>query len=81
MSSQLTPEEQTFIHAIRAKYKAKEPVPIEDMKRSIMILRHRRESAAIASANSGARKPGGGGKKAPVTAAQLSSALDDLDSL
>jgi hypothetical protein len=78
--SQLTPEESSFIHAMRAKYKAKEPVDIEDMKRSILILRQRRTSALDAQAASGVRK-GGGGKKAPPTAAALASALDDLDSL
>lgn len=75
--SLLSPEEQSFITQIRQRYAAKEPVSLEEMKRTILILRQRRTAALTASEASGKTRA----KKPAPTAAAVASALDDLDSL
>ena len=75
--SLLSAEQQTFIAQCRAKYQAKEPVSIEEMKRCVMILRGSRTAAVDAY---DATKPATKRKSAPSDEAVASalSALDDI---
>ena len=79
MSIVLTPEERIFIDAIRKRHVTKDPpVTLDEMRKSILILRQRRTAALDASAAGTTKRAST--KKAAPTAAQIASALDDFDS-
>lgn len=75
----ISPEDQTFISALRFRMSPGDPNPptLDEMKRAIMILRESRSKAIEASAASHAGKK----KKAAPTAAEVGSALADLDAM
>jgi hypothetical protein len=78
--SQISPENQTFISQLRFRMAPghSEPPTLDEMKRAILILRESRKAASEANAASAAGKRA---KKAPTSAADVSSALADLDSM
>ena len=73
----MSPEEQTFISALRFRMApgATEPPTLDEMKKAILILRGSRRAASDANAASTSGKKA---KSAPTQAA-ISSALDELD--
>ena len=75
-----TPEEQSFISALRFRMQpgSLTPPTLEEMKRAILILRESRSKAVQAAA---ASKAGGKAKKSAPTAAAIEDALSDLDSM
>lgn len=76
----LSPQDQTFIHNLRLRMvKGHEnPPTLDEMKRSIIILRESRRSAAVANAASG--KKVSKAKIAP-SASNIADALADLDNM
>lgn len=77
----LSPEDQTFISALRFRMAPgnDQPPTLDEMKKAILILRENRKAAAVANAASGAKKPRAA-KVAP-TSAEVANALADLDML
>lgn len=78
----LSPENQTFISALRFRMVpgADNPPTLDEMKRAILILRESRSAASAANAASAAGKRAST-KKAPPTQAAVSDALADLDAM
>jgi hypothetical protein len=79
----MTPEEQTFISALRFRMKPgsdNEPT-LDEQRRAIQILRENRTKAAAANAASNASRPRKSTAKAAPTAAAVADALADLDAM
>lgn len=78
----ISPENQTFISALRFRMAPghSEPPTLDEMKRAIMILRESRAAAGAANAASAAGKRASTKKAAP-TAASVANALADLDAM
>ena len=76
----MTPEQQTFISALRFRMKPghENPPTLEEQKQAILILRESRRASADANAASASGKRA---KKAAPSAAAVADALADLDSM
>lgn len=74
-----TPEEQSFISALRFRMipGAENPPTLDEMKKAIGILRDSRSKTIATVTASGAKSKA----KTPPTAQALASALDELDSM
>jgi hypothetical protein len=74
----MTPENQTFISALRFRMApgSTDPPTLDEMKKAILILRENRSAAAVANLAAG-KKP----KKSAPSAAAVADALADLDSM
>ena len=73
----LSPEDQSFISALRFRMEAGNPEPptLDEMKRAIVLLRSGRVAAATAAAASKTTRA----KKSAPSAADLDDALAGLD--